>query len=226
MKIVAGDIGKQSDYAVAAVLLGSPRTANAPRAYHVSELDRWRGEKYQHTVRRLVALAEKHPDALVAVDAGGVGRPVLDLLRDALPGRKVFGIVSTGGRNATTGAEPGDLNVPKADLIGALQVLLQNKRLTYSPGLGLVRELQSEFQRYEMRTTKALNLTYEAATGHDDIVSAVAIGCWLGEQAPQPLSDARVAALVLNEPEAAPEPTKYPTRLDELANDFPDLFRE
>lgn len=220
MKIVAADIGKTSDFSVTAVVLGSP---TVPREYHVSKLDRWRSEKYQVTIQRLVALAARHPDAVIAVDAGGVGRPVLDLVRDALPGRKVYGIISTGGRNVNAGQEPGDVCVPKGDLIGCLQVLLQAKRLTYSPSLPLCRELQSEFQRFEMRTTKALNLTYEAASGHDDIVAALALACWVGEQAPQPLTDARVTGLVLNAlPD--PDPVKPRTRMEALALDFPHLF--
>lgn len=223
MKIIAGDIGKTNDFAVTALIRGSP---TAPRAYHVAGLDRWRGEKYQHTVQRLVLLAARHPDAVVAVDAGGVGRPVLDLVRDALPGRKVFGIVSTGGRNANAGQEAGDVNVPKADLIGVLQVLLQAKRLTYSPALALVRELQGEFQRYEGKVTKALNVTYEGVGAHDDIVSACAIGCWVGENLPAPLTDARVAGLVLNGPswkgQAAGEGVR--SRMEQLADDHPALF--
>jgi hypothetical protein len=115
------------------------------------------------------------------------------------------------------------VNVPKADLIGNLQVLLQAKRLTYSPSLANVRELQGEFQRFEMRTTAKLNLTYEAATGHDDIVSAIAIGCWLAEQAPQPLTDADIANAVWSGHDD--EPKKPPrTRMEALALDFPGLF--
>lgn len=224
MKIVAADIGKQSDFTVAAVVLGSP---TVPREYHVSKLDRWRGIRYGDTVGKLVALAARHPDATIAVDAGGVGRPVLDLVRDALPGRKVYGIISTGGRNVNAGQEPGDVCVPKGDLIGCLQVLLQAKRLTYSPSLPLVRELQGEFQRFEMKTTKALNLTYEAAGGsHDDIVAALALACWVGEQAPQPLTDERIRNAVLTVYPKPAEVKKPRTRMEALALDFPEMFGE
>lgn len=220
MKIIAADIGKVSDFSVAALVLGSP---TAPRSYHVAKLDRWRSEKYQTTIQRLVLLAGRHPDAIVAVDAAGVGRAVLDLVRDAMPGRKIYGVISTGGRNVNAGQEPGDVCVPKSDLVGVLQVLLQARRLTYSPSLPLVRELQSEFQRYEGKLTKNLHQTYEAATGHDDIVSCLALGCWVGEQAPQPLTDDRVRGLVLNA-SPDPEPVKPRTRMEALQQDFPDLF--
>jgi hypothetical protein len=104
VKLLACDIGKANDYAVTALIRGGP---TVPREYHVAGLNRWRGEKYQVTIGRLVKLARQHPDAIIGVDAGGIGRAVIDLVRDGLPGRKVYGVTSTGGKNASAGQEPG-----------------------------------------------------------------------------------------------------------------------
>lgn len=133
MKIIAADIASVSDYTAAAVLAVSD---DAPRRYYLSALDRWR-EKYTVTGERLAGLAHRHPDAVLVIDATGVGRPVLDALRDALPSRAVYGITITGGRSVNRGRVAGDVTVPKADLVGALQVLLQTRRLSWPRELAL-----------------------------------------------------------------------------------------
>lgn len=222
MKILAADVGKSNDYSVVAFIKGS---TDSPRKYGVVGLNRWRSEKYQVTIGRLITMAARYPDAVVAIDGGGVGRAVVDLARDGLPRRKVYSITSTGGRNANPGQEPGDVNVPKRDLIETVRVLLQNGRLLFSPDLPLLRELQTEFKQFEEKRTEKLNVVYEGVGSHDDCVSAVAIGCWIGEQAPQPLTDERVRNLVLNVSPDEVEEEKPMTRLQEIYRDLPHLFR-
>jgi hypothetical protein len=95
MKIISADLASVSNYTAAAVLAVSN---NSPRRYYLSALDRWR-DKYTVTGELLAGLARRHPDAALVIDATGVGRPVLDALRDALPGRAVYGITITGGRS-------------------------------------------------------------------------------------------------------------------------------
>jgi hypothetical protein len=221
VKIIACDIGKQNDYSVVASLRGS---GDSPRKYAVVSLDRWRHEKYQVTIAKLLQMARRHPDAAVAIDGGGVGRPVVDLVRDGLPRRKVYSVVSTGGRNVNAGQEPGDVCVPKRDLIETVRVLLQNRRLIFSPELPLLRELQTEFRQFEEKRTEKLNVTYEGAGAHDDMVSAVAIGCWVGENQPRPLTDERIQNCVLNVGPGEPESGQRRTRMQELAAEFPHLF--
>ena len=218
MKIIAADIASVSDYTAAAVLAVSD---DSPRRYYLSALDRWR-EKYTTTVDRLAGLARRHPAAALVIDATGVGRPVLDALRDALPGRAVYGITITGGRSVNRGQAAGDVTVPKADLVGALQVLLQNRRLAWPRELPLIRELQGEFAAFQPKLTPALHQTYGGKGEHDDLVLALGLGCWLGEHLPAPLAD--VEGLVLGPfPETTtPEPPK--SGLDAIAADFPDLF--
>lgn len=218
MKVVAADIASVSDYTAAAVLAVSP---DDPRRYWLASLSRWR-DKYPVTVSRLVALARLHPDAVLVIDATGVGRPVLDSLRAALPARAVWGVTITGGKGVNRGQEANDLSVPKQDIVGAVQVLLQEKRLQWPREIPLLRELQGEFAKFRMQTTKALNPTFGAETGHDDLVLAVGLGCWLGEHLPKPLAD--VEGLVYGPFPDHPDQTPAATTPEAVARDFPHLF--
>lgn len=217
MKIIAADIASVSDYTAAAVLAASD---DSPRRYYLSALDRWR-EKYTVTGERLAGLARRHPDAALVIDATGVGRPVLDALRDALPARAVYGVTITGGRSVNRGQAAGDVTVPKADLVGALQVLLQTRRLSWPRGLPLLRELQGEFAAFQVKTTPGLRESFEGKGSHDDLVLALGLGCWLGEHLPAPLAD--VEGLVLG-PFPEPRTPEPKTGWEAIAADFPDLF--
>lgn len=217
MKIIAADLASVSDFTAAAVLAVSD---DYPRCYYLSALDRWR-EKYTVTGERLAGLARRHPDAALVIDATGVGRPVLDALRDTLPGRAVYGITITGGRSVNRGQAAGDVTVPKADLVGALQVLLQTRRLSWPRELPLIRELQGEFAAFQPKITSALHQTFSGKGEHDDLVLALGLGCWLGEHLPAPLAD--VERLVLGPfPDAAVSEQK--TGWVAIADEFPESF--
>jgi hypothetical protein len=200
VKIISADIASVSDYTAAGVILAS---GDSPRRYHLAALDRWR-EKYTVTVDKLANLARRHSDAIIVIDATGVGRPVLDSLRAALPARAVYGITITGGRAVNRGQSPGDVSVPKADIVGAVQVLLQNRRLTWPRELPLVRELQAEFAAFQMKTTPALHQIFGGVGSHDDLVLSLGLGVWIGEHMPEPIRN--VEELVIGPfPDREPE---------------------
>ncbi|MDP2956297.1 MAG: hypothetical protein Q8N53_07740, partial [Longimicrobiales bacterium] len=69
----------------------------------------------------------------VAVDATGVGRPVVDLLRVAGLGATMLPAIITGG--AAESLNNGYYSVPKRDLVTGLQVLLQRGGLQIAAGL-------------------------------------------------------------------------------------------
>ncbi len=145
-----------------------------------------------------------------------MGRPVLE----ALPSRAVYGITITGGRSVNRGQAVGDVTVPKADLVGALQVLLQTRRLSWPRELPLIRELQGEFAAFHPKITPALHQTFGGKGEHDDLVLALGLGCWLGEHLPAPLAD--VEGLVLG-PFTEPRPDPK-AGWEAIADEFPALF--
>jgi hypothetical protein len=223
--ILPVDLAEAADFtAVGAVDV----TADPPRRYAVRHLDRWRA-KYPETVERVSRLANTPAlmGAAVVVDATGVGRPVVQMIRAALPGRAVYGITITAGSNVTAGAGPLDVRVPKKDLVGAAQVLFQTGRLMVARELPLADTLIQELANFKVRITPALNETYEAWRDgdHDDLVLALAMAAWFGENLPGPVPDP--STLVLNrlasEDSAADRPK---TRMEMLADEFPALVAD
>jgi hypothetical protein len=121
--------------------------------------------------------------ASLVTDATGVGVAVLDLLRDA--NLDPIPITITAGDRATY--EGGHHRVPKRDLVAVVQVLLQTERLTIAAALPEAEVLVQELLGFEVRITSAGNDSFGAWREgmHDDLVLAVALACWLGENEPR-----------------------------------------
>jgi hypothetical protein len=107
----------------------------------------------------------------LAVDATGLGTPVVDALKESRQITcSVTPVVITGGERGSKG--PGGVRrVPKRDLIGRLQLLFEKRQLRIAGKLKdtprLVREL--------------LDMRVETMAGekeHDDLVMAVSLACW------------------------------------------------
>jgi hypothetical protein len=75
--------------------------------------------------------------------------------------------------------------VPKRDLIGAAQVLLQNQRLKIASTLVEATTLVKELLNFKVKIDPATaHDSYSAwrENVHDDLVLAVAMACWFGER--------------------------------------------
>jgi hypothetical protein len=135
----------------------------------------------------------------LAVDATGVGRPVLDMLRTS--GLKPVAITIHGGDEVHS--EGGGFSVPKRDLISAIQVKLQQKRLKFAAGLSGVHILTQELLNFRYRISDKGHDSYGAwrEGQHDDMVLALACACWYAERAHhnvlRPL-DPEIAELLIN----------------------------
>ena len=113
----------------------------------------------------------------VVVDATGVGRPVVDMMRRE--GLRFYPVLITGGDTEHTGG--GFYRVPKRNLVSSVQVALQTGSLEIHPDLKLAETLRKELLAFRIK----INLTtshdsYEAwrEGDHDDLVLAVALACW------------------------------------------------
>lgn len=113
-------------------------------------------------------------DAELVIDGTGVGAAVVDMFRySALP-FKPYSVIITGGVQQ-------DFNhVPKRDLIGALQVAIQTRRLEPSQHTKEIETFLSEMQTYAIKLTNTGHDTYNARgdSQHDDLVLAVALAVW------------------------------------------------
>jgi NACalpha-BTF3-like transcription factor len=124
------------------------------------------------------------PVALV-VDQTGVGRPVVDLLREH--GRDPVAITITGGDQVIRAAAT-EYRVPKRNLAGAVQAALQARRLRAAAGLADWPALKRELQNFKAKISLSGHDAYGAGDdwregNHDDLVLAVALAIWYGEGA-------------------------------------------
>ena len=112
----------------------------------------------------------------LAVDATGVGRPVVDLFERA--GLRPIAITITAGNSV--GGDDDDRSIPKILLVSRLQALLHSNELKISAGLVEAAALVRELKDFRYEFTAAGNPTFGARTGsHDDLVLATAVAAWV-----------------------------------------------
>lgn len=184
------DLGQPGQFSALAVLekRGVPtKWGYEPDAtYAVRHMVRFPpGAPYSQVVDAVRAVFATPPvnDGILVVDQTAVGKEVFQLVRDADTGASVHGVTITAG-NAAQPDERGGWLVPKKDLAGTLQVLLQGKRIKVAETLEYARTLVEELQQFQLKTVR---LTQDATIEwrerpHDDLVLAVAIAAWQAEQ--------------------------------------------
>ncbi len=119
---------------------------------------------------------------LLAVDATGVGRPVVDMLAAANLPAELVPITITGGTRVTRDGD--GYGVPKRDLVAALRLPLDARRLRWAAELPEARTLERELTGFRAKITAALHDSYGHRDGeHDDLLLALARAVWAGEHA-------------------------------------------
>ena len=189
------DLGQPHEFTALAVLerpLASAEDvlAGCRPAYALRHLRRFPlGTPYPAVMQAVVSLlgSVRLSDPTLGVDQTGVGHAVVGVLADALRGRVAclfFPVTLTAG-HAVTGGEDGILHVPKRELVGTLQVLLQTRRLRVSRSLPDAVVLVQELENFRAKVATARQETWESwrEGRHDDLVLAVAVAAWLGELA-------------------------------------------
>jgi hypothetical protein len=139
-------------------------------------------------IAELMADSRLRGRAALVIDRTGVGRSVVDEMRR--DGLRPIGIGIHGGASVTRVAS--DFNVPKRDLVGVVQVLLQTERLRFARDLPLLDVLLGELADFRVSISATTGHDSYAAWrvgGHDDLVLALACGLWYAEheqQRPRP----------------------------------------
>lgn len=134
-------------------------------------------------VRELVSKLRETGYPVVAADATGVGRGVLDLVTDRGIGAKVHEVTLTGGD--TVSQEGKKYRVPKRDVVSTVAALLETDRLRIAKALPLAEVLARELGSFRVKIdTKSGHDSYGAwrERDHDDLVLATALACWIGEK--------------------------------------------
>lgn len=202
------DLGQAADYSALAVLerQGPP----SPEAvYHCRHLQRWplrtaypaivadtagivADERLQRAYRDLVSrerygflselqAEERAAIPLLAVDATGVGAPVVDLFRREEMNAQLRPVQITGGDTVT--GEGGFTRVPKRDLVSVAQVALQTGRLKIAASLPEAATLTRELLNFQVKINlDTAHDSYGAwrEGAHDDLVLAICLALWWG----------------------------------------------
>lgn len=175
------DLGQSQDYTAFSVL--ERLMNNKETIYHVRHLERVRGEPYPSIVNKTIKIMQSEGligDTSLVVDQTGVGAPVVDLFKQA--SLEPAGVLIHGGDKVIH--EGGSWRVPKRDLIGAMQVLLQTGRLKVSSKLKLGPILLKEMQNFKIEidpTTAHDSYSAWREADHDDLVLSTALAAWYGE---------------------------------------------
>jgi hypothetical protein len=177
------DLGQAKDYSALAIVETQGKIKE--RVYSIRHLERWPlGTSYPticvDTARMLNS--DALTGARLIADATGVGRPVIDLLRQNFSSRRLHAVSITGGNTENKEDRGGVVywNVPKRILVSTVQVLLQTQRLKIASDLAEAPTLARELQNFQVKITDSAQDTYGAwrEGAHDDLVLAVALACW------------------------------------------------
>jgi len=150
------DWAKFGDYTAVAILSGIRQQAR------LVEIDRFHGSSWKEQVEKAARLIRRYPRAQVLCDATGNGDPLVEMLREQLPGNPIEGLRFT--------------SPIKAEMVDRLAWMFENEALQMLPHPDLIRELQ----HFETTETASGNKKFGASEGtHDDLVISLALACRL-----------------------------------------------
>jgi hypothetical protein len=165
--------------------LRTPYTTIADGVAALMRSEQLNGNEYDPARRRT---AKARTDRFV--DKTGVGAGVTDLLK--AKGLRFTPITIHGGEKVNN--ERGTYNVPKKDLVAALEVPLDTGSLKVAESLELWPTLKDEllnFRRKQNQRTAHISYEHWRESDHDDLVLATAMACW-GATTPRGLQALRV----------------------------------
>ncbi len=178
------DLGQSQDFSAIAVM-ERHGTAKDDYVFHCRHLERWKlRTSYPAIVADTVRMMNSpqmqsgRTRPMLAVDATGVGAPVIDLFKRERMQATLKPIQIIGGANVSS--EFGMTRVPKRDLVSTVQVYLQNGRLKIAEQLPEAETLTRELQNFSVKITDAANDIYGAwrEGTHDDLVLAASLALW------------------------------------------------
>jgi hypothetical protein len=174
MFVVAADIGQARD---PTAIVGLEVTVECFDLRHLERLPL--GTPYPLVADRLGVVCDAVPSPReLVVDATGVGRPVVDLLRSK--GRRPVAVLITGSGSETFKPETGTWSVPKRLLMAPLGSALELGRLRLSPGLPVTETeaLRRELSKFFRQINGHGHTVMGGKREHDDTVIAVALAVW------------------------------------------------
>jgi hypothetical protein len=153
--IIGLDLGQEHDYTALAVLSHTPGDDNLA----IPHLQRFLLHTPYPEIVTAVARLASVPLLLQApliVDQTGVGRPVVDMLRNAVGAARIIPVTITSGQTASVQPD-GSRHVPKKDLVTCMVSLMEDRRLKVARDLAETRALTEELLNFQMQITPAAN---------------------------------------------------------------------
>lgn len=176
------DIGQKRDPTAVCVAEVERRAVGGREEVHfmVRHLDRLPlGTPYPEIARRLGEITGRvarrsRERPVTFVDATGVGKPVVDLLRERAHDTRIVPVYFTHGDRRTEDED--EIKLGKAYLVSRLQSLLQTGRI-HLPHTREAQALAEELRDYEIRVDENANDRYGAfkVGKHDDLVTALGL---------------------------------------------------
>ena len=197
--VIGLDLGQASDFTAIIVNQWTPVSLPGEFADEPPHFSHWE-HQFRHIQRfalktpyptmveqtgQLLAAVQPKGRVRLIIDHTGVGRPVVDMFRQARFGVPIHAITITAGQNAKRDEHhPADWTVPKKDLVGALQAQFHQGRIGIARGLPGADVLTKELTSFRMKLTTSANLTFEAWRDgdHDDLVLAAGLAVWGAER--------------------------------------------
>ncbi|MBI4904782.1 MAG: hypothetical protein HY820_14170 [Acidobacteria bacterium] len=189
--IIGLDLGQSRDYTAICILecacvkTGFNRvywTDDLAKRYTIRHLERMPLQtSYTDIVRRVASLT-RHPsishNCRIVVDATGVGKPVVDIFRDARLEVHIYPVLLTPGHSTTY--NNGMYHVPRRELLSKLEIGLQTKTLKISRRIPAAPTLIHELSNLKrtIRDSGDGHIEPRRSTHHDDLVFAAALSFW------------------------------------------------
>ena len=138
---------------------------------------------YDDVIRRvneIVNHSDLYQNCYLVVDKGQVGGAIVqNMIRI---GMRPYAINITGGSKVTEAR--GGWNVPKADLVGALILALEQQTFRTHPNVVDRETLIHELKSFRMKRRVSGHMSFEAERDrdHDDMVMSLAMGIWFSDR--------------------------------------------
>jgi hypothetical protein len=136
------------------------------------------GMPYTEVARRIAKLTSSAGPQYVMVDAGGPGRPVIDLLRVLRTGAPAPTPVSIIGNGRVKRNLSGSWSIPKTTFMERMASAMEQGKLKIACDRPMADALIEEMRAFVRSITQHGNVTVEAKRTHDDLILAVALAMW------------------------------------------------
>jgi hypothetical protein len=154
------DLARHVDYMALSISDGSIKDDERPNLKGSQiYLKRWKGLKWEHMVEKIIAPLEKYNVKLVTIDATGIGDVLAEQIEDALGDHFEVDLFVFSSKAKTQLIKDYALGLEREEYV----ILADDVSLM-------------EHQDFKgRRNEQTLHITYEAQTGHDDLVIASAL---------------------------------------------------